>query len=560
MKKIFNITCRVLILILFIQLQSCKKEGSVNPEIQTLSVTALSPVLITLKGNIVASGDLAVLDYGFVYSFNGNITETEGTKVSLGKDAPEGEFTKELTSLVNANPYYSNNLYVRAYLTNAKGTAFGKLLSVVLPQITTTSVSPAMGKSGDLVILTGKFYTTSADQAEVLFSGIKGKVTEASDTKIVVEVPSGIAGAHGTQIPLQLNINGQRSSFGNGFIIQANIKDFAPKTGPIGTLVGFTGDNLPGNYYYNSDIRMFFGSTEGSINYNSSPFRAIIPATVTTVNSKVSYVMNGKTVILPGEFVLTPPVISSLSVTSGLSGTYFEVNGSDFPWNYGYNSSNPSVSLGTTVLYPSGSSSTKLTFNVPVMPAGDYSFTMKSGPHTVTAPQKFTVIAPSISTFAPLSGVAGTEVNIKGTFQTGGYYNVWFGSMSTSANATSSTNLKVFVPGGVPSGKVKIYVQISDQKLESANEFTMIGPEITSFFPKSGVAGTVVTITGRGFDQYTYNNAVKFGTVAGNLLSSTSTEIKVAAPSNMIPGAMKISVVANGVTIVTDDNFTITSN
>src|SRR5580693_2323454 len=113
MKK-FSARLNVIILLLaLIQLQSCKKDKSTDPQIQTISVTALSPGKVLFKGNIVSTGSFNILDYGFVYSTTtSGINETIGTKVSLGQNPQVGAYSKEVDGITVTNSY-SPVIYVR---------------------------------------------------------------------------------------------------------------------------------------------------------------------------------------------------------------------------------------------------------------------------------------------------------------------------------------------------------------------------------------------------------------------------------------------------------------
>ena len=97
--------------------------------------------------------------------------------------------------------------------------------------------------------------------------------------------------------------------------------------------------------------------------------------------------------------------------------------------------------------------------------------------------------------------------------------------------------------------------------LISGNNFKVLAPSITAISPTSGVAGTVVTISGNGFSSSTFYNTVKFGTTnTPTILSATESTIRVLVPSNLTPGAMKISVTNGyGQTVVSPMNFTVTN-
>jgi len=553
MKKVLAYLLLLSAVVTSFYLQGCKKDENPDPQVQTLEVTASSPVKVTFTGSVVNRGKYAVSDYGFIYGTTSNIDESNGTKVSLGAEVPTGDFSKEVNNITVSSTYYSNVLYARAYLKNEKGTVFGKVISVSLPAITASALSPQSGKSGDLVTITGQFYTATADQISVTFNNIKAKVTEASSSKIVVEVPSGVSATHNSQVSVAITIGGQRVNSNYYFTMLANVKDYSPKSGVVGTMVTFSGDNLP-SYYNYSNIKVLFGQTEGTISYNSNGFQIAVPNNVTSDKFAISVVVNGITTVLPGEFSVVAPTITSVSPTSGLPGTQFTISGTNFPTNF-----SPTLMIGsTTVSYYNMYNNTISAYIPSTMAAGTYDVTLKAGPNTVTAPQKFTVIAPSVSSFSPASGSPGREINITGNFMSGSSYNVYFGSTYTSGTATSSTNLKTTVPGYINPGNVKIAVQFNNQNIYASGDFTIIGPSITGFTPASGVAGSIVTINGAGFGTNSYNVAVKFGSTAATVLSVTDNSIRATVPSGVL-GAMKISVTTNGQTIVSNDNYTVTN-
>lgn len=555
MKKLSACFSIITLLLVSIQLQSCKKDKTADPEIQTVSVTALSPGSALFKGNIVNKGSFKILDYGFVYSTTtSGINETIGTRVSLGQSPQVGPYSKQVDGITISNNY-SPVLYVRAYITNEKGTAFGALSSVTLPTPNANSVSPSSGKSGDQITINGQFYNATTNDVKVSFSNVQANIISVSPTQIVTTVPSGINAADNAQVPIQVIVNGDSFSLPYSFTIQANFKDYSPKSGPIGTPITFTGDNLP-NYYSYSGFTVLFGSVSESLTYYSS--QATVPSNIPTNSFQISVSEYGKTVTLPGTFNVTAPTITSISPGSGLAGSTVTVSGTDFPTSYG----GISATLGgvNVSVDPYNSNSSQFTFTVPTgLSAGSYSLVLTAGPNSVTAPQKFTVIAPSISSFSPSSGPVGGQVTLTGTFVTGQYYTVNFGSYSTSGYASTSSTLVVNVPSGIPPGALKISAVIGGQTVTAPGSFTVTTPTITSFSPTSGVAGTIVTITGTGFNNSYYGTTVSFGSINANVISVTSTSIQVAVPSNTGNGAMKITVNSAGQTVVSSANFTVTN-
>lgn len=537
---------------------SCKKDKFAPPEIQTLSVTANSPSSVSFVGNIISKGNQTIKDYGFVYSVvSNNLDENNGTKVSLGSSPQKGEFSKTVDNISSNSPYYSNMIWARAYVTDEKGTVFGSTISATLPRPSSSNIVPSSGKSGDVVRFFGKFYNPKANDVVINFQGVSAKVINASDGEISVEVPSGINAGHGQSVSVILSVGGTTVNSSMYFTMQANVKDFMPKSGIVGSNISLVGDNLP-NGYSSNGISLYFGNVFVNNIYYTN--QVMVPFTV-GATSQISVVVGGQQKTLPGEFTVIVPQITSVTPEIALPGQTLTINGTNFPTQYDSSIGRHMVKLGSgTYQNVSPSYSNSLTYTIPTSTSdGEYTLYFKVGPHEVQAPKKIKVLEFSASSFSPTIGGVGREVNITGNFLQGANYNVAFGTANYYGTATSSTNLRVFVPTGVNAGKVKLTVDFVSKKVTLPGEFEIIGPSFTSFTPTSGVAGTLITIKGSGFNPSTYSTLVKFGTISVTPTSVTDNTIVVAVPSNVNPGAMKLSVVTNGQTVVHPDNFTITN-
>lgn len=553
----------LLLLVFAMLFVGCKKDDDKYPSIQTTTVAITSPGKVLFTGNLVSAGKFKVVDYGFIYSTSPIFDVNTATKVSLGNSPSEGKFEKEASVYVN-NQYYNNQIYAKAYLTNEQGTAYGSVISLTLPINTTSNISPTSGFAGDLINVYGQFFTDNVNNISVFFGGIRATIKEFSPSKLVVEVPAGVNSQNYSNNIVLINITVNNSQVANSyqFTILPTAKSFAPTTGLIGSYISIAGNNFPTSSYSNSlRLRLLLGTKEiTNFYYSSTELRAYIPEDIGTEKFTVTLIVDGVSKVLPGEFTLISPSISSFSPTNGLPGTLVTVYGSNLPLT-NYYSTYGKINMGGINVNVSSLNSNSFQFTVPSSLAeGDYDVQMNAGPFVVKAAQKFKVTAPNITSFSPASGTVGQQVIISGAFQTGIYYTVNIGGINNSYYSSSSNQLVVTVPSGAALGDAKITITSGGLSATSRDNFKVVGPEITSFSPTSGVAGTVVTINGTGFNSsYTYNNTVKFGTVSTAILTATSNRITVAVPSNITPSAMKISVTVNGQTITSTDNFTITN-
>ncbi|RZK76712.1 MAG: hypothetical protein EOO92_14165 [Pedobacter sp.] len=529
---LFSIFC-----LFILAFNSCQKDNFSPPEIQTLSIATISPNSISLVGNIITTGKQTIKDYGFVYSVSTqNPNETNGIKVSLGSNPKEGEFSKIIENINFNGAIYSNVIWARAYITDDKGTVFGSIISATLPSPNSSAIFPNSGQSGDVVKISGKFYHPNINAVVVNFQGVKAKVISATDTELSVEIPRGINAYHNQQISVTIAINGAMASNSTSFTLLANIKDFSPKTGSVGTLIILSGDNMPNNSYYSSNLPIYFGNFQANTgNYYS---QVMVPFSVGET-SDVSVMSNGQRKTL-GVFTVAAPKITSVSPDAVLPTQTITISGSNFPTQYDASANRQMIKIGNGEYQnASYSSSSTFSYNVPSStPEGEHTLYYRVGPHEVQAPKKLKVLGHQITGFSPSSGGPGKEVNIAGNFILNTSYYVAFGNINVYATATSATSLKVIVPTGIDVGKVKLTFDPSNKKILIPGEFDMLGPTFTSFTPTSGVAGTLITIKGSAF--YQGSGQVIFGTVAVTPISVTENTMIVAVPSNVTPGAMKL--------------------
>ena len=150
--------------------------------------------------------------------------------------------------------------------------------------------------------------------------------------------------------------------------------------------------------------------------------------------------------------------ILAFSPTSGPVGTTVTISGTAFSTD----SSQDSVSFNGTAATVTSASSTQLVVTVPSgATTGTISVTAPSG--TATSSQTFTVTSgstnsPTITTFSPARGVAGTAVTIQGTgFDTNKTNDVVTFNLS-SANLSSATNTTIAtsLPLSTSSGRISV--------------------------------------------------------------------------------------------------------
>jgi hypothetical protein len=247
-----------------------------------------------------------------------------------------------------------------------------------------------------------------------------------------------------------------------------------------------------------------------------------------------------------------PPTITSLSPTSGLTGSSVTIAGS----NFGLSQGSSTVTFNGTAATVTSWSATSITVNVPSSATAGYVVVTASGVASNALYFTVTVPPPAISTLSPNSGFAGTGVTITGSNfgSTQGTSTVKFNGTSATVTNWSATSIGVTVPSGATTGTVVVTVNgVASNGVTFS--VTVPSPTITSVSPSSGPTGTAVTITGSNFGATQGSSTVMFNGTAATVTSWSATSIGVTVPSGASTGNVVVTVngiASNGV------SFTVT--
>ena len=240
------------------------------------------------------------------------------------------------------------------------------------------------------------------------------------------------------------------------------------------------------------------------------------------------------------------PTIASFAPTSGPVGTSVVITGTNFT------GATQVAFNGTATANFTVDSATQITAVVP-MGATTGTITVSTPGGTATSADVFTVVAaPVITSFAPTSGPVGTQVTITGSGFTGATQVAFNGTVATTFNVVSDTQITATVPAGATTGTIT--VSTPGGTATSPTNFTVVAtPTITSFTPASGPVGTSVVITGTNFTGATQ---VAFNGTAATFTVDSATQITATVPGGATTGT--ITVTAPGGTATSADVFTVT--
>jgi uncharacterized repeat protein (TIGR03803 family) len=163
---------------------------------------------------------------------------------------------------------------------------------------------------------------------------------------------------------------------------------------------------------------------------------------------------------------------------------------------------------------------------------------------------KSTALPASVS-LVSYSGKVGKVIEVLGQGFANGQTTVSFDGTASNARIVSSTYLTVAVPNGATTGPVT--VTTSGVELTGNKKFR-VTPQITSFTPTSGPAGTQVTVTGVSLTQ---TETVSFGGIAAPGFTVDSDDaVTVTVPTGAVTGP--IAITTAGGSVAGTGTFTVT--
>jgi hypothetical protein len=230
------------------------------------------------------------------------------------------------------------------------------------------------------------------------------------------------------------------------------------------------------------------------------------------------------------DSVLTTPVVSSFSPSTGPVGTSVDLVGLNFTGATG-------VAVDGTPASYTVDSDSEIHATVPAgATTGPISVTTAAG--TGSSVSSFAV-TPTISSFTPTSGPVGTSVDIVGLNFTGATI-VRFNESLANYTVDSDSEIHATVPAGATTGP--ILVTTPSGTGASSSEFSLLPfptpPTISSLTPTSGPVGTSVDVLGSSFTGAT---SVRFNGAPANYTVESDSEIHATVPAGATTGPISVT-------------------
>ena len=524
----------------------------------TAAITAFAPQSGPVGSSVIITGaNFSTTANENTVTFHDGKTAavTRATATELTVTVPNGAKTGAITVSVNGQRDTSDDDFTVTAAT-AQPTA----------DPTITAFTPQRGNVGTSITITGtNFSRIMSDNSVYFHDGIQANIIRSTATELEVNVPDkAITGK------IRVEVNNRSVTSGTDFVVitatarpAPTVTAFAPQSGPVGSSVIITGTNFSTT------------ASENRVTFHDGRPAAVTRATATALTvtvpnraktGAITVSVNGQRDTSDEDFTVTAataqptadPTITAFTPQRGNVGTSITITGTNFSRIMSDNSVYFHDGIQANIIR---STATELEVNVP-----DKAITGKIrvevNNRSVTSGTDFVVItatarpAPTITAFAPRSGLVGSSVTITGTnFSTTASENTvtFHDGIQADVTGATTTKLTVMVPNGAEKGKIR--VEVNDKSAASRSDFTVTSPPvgpapaptITAFTPTYGMAGSAVTIKGANFSTTASENTVTFHNgVSALVTNATTTELTVTVPTGAKTGGGHIRVTVNG--------------
>jgi hypothetical protein len=228
-----------------------------------------------------------------------------------------------------------------------------------------------------------------------------------------------------------------------------------------------------------------------------------------------------------------PPVVTSVTPARVEPGQVVTVVGTDFASTPPANT----VRIGDLAGQVTGATHTQLTVVVPQALAArapaDVPLVVETGGGRSSPKTVSVFVTPKVTSLEPDVALPGEEVVAKGQHFGGSALSVQVDGVTAPVLESGATSVRFRVPEELPATVGKnVNVVVSTGRESTKPARLVIGrlPMLIDVTPVGGVAGTRVTLKGRGFDPDPAANVVRFAGRPALVLQGSATELVVSAP------------------------------
>jgi hypothetical protein len=310
-----------------------------------------------------------------------------------------------------------------------------------------TEFSPAAGRYGAEITITGKRFAANAPDNQVYLNGKAAMVINSTATELKVLVPAGAT----TGSLKVITPDGGVSASATFQVYQPPVlTSFSPAEGVVGRTVTLTGEHLQAELI--EGIKL--GGLDCEIlNFSGNTLTLRVPAGASTGTFEVS-TKGGEAVSTSSFVVWHQPMIHAISAESAIVGAAITVSGENFAADKARNT----VHFGSAKAQILGATDTRLVVQVPVNAASGQISLETPGGIAWSAAAIAVIPGPMFTGMHPAKGAVGTVVEITGAhFGIMGQQDVIrFNGEPALVLESAEDRYKVRVPRGATTGKVTI--------------------------------------------------------------------------------------------------------
>ena len=424
-----------------------------NLDLRTLRVaTATHPFRLTVTGH-----GRPVLTFTF-----DNINLPPSTRDAAGSNGfvqfsiqPKAGLPARALIENHADIFFDYNLPVR---TNATTNRIYDVPAVVVPAVALsypgilaspllTQITPAQGRVGTLVTLSGQRFATAAAANTVRFNGVVAPVLSATATTLTVRVP-----ATSTTGTVQVMTGEGTGRSTQVFTVHQppTLAAVVPAEGIPGSAITLTGTGFAA---VAAQDTVWFNGVQAAVRQASpTALQVTVPAGATSGRIRL-ITLGGPVESLQDFVVWYPPTLASFSPAKGKAGDIVTLTGSNFA-----PAMRNDVAFGPgagTVVQASG---TSLRVRVPASAQTSPIRVLTPGGAVVSAARFTFLPAPAISAFTPAQASVGEVVTLTGQnfLVEGRPDTIYFNGTKAAVLAATATSATVRVPKGTVSGPLTI--------------------------------------------------------------------------------------------------------
>jgi hypothetical protein len=316
------------------------------------------------------------------------------------------------------------------------------------------------------------------------------------------------------------------------------ISSFTPSYGTPGTIVAISGAN------FDSTKVITFDKTPASQFEAMSDTLIHVTVPLQATSGKISVTNSeGTTSTIEDFTVLSAPIITDFIPRRGTAKSEILIFGENFT------TVSQVAFSGVPTIDFAVESNSQIKVIVPEgAGTGKIEVTNQEG-SSLSSENFVILLPPTIASFAPTEGAAGTWLTIAGTNFDVSTEIAFHDSVITAVEWDSTTQVRVRVPEQARMGTIRVFN--GTLYAESVQPFVVLHPAIiTEFSPSEGPIGTVVIFRGRNLETTT---AVAFNGVAADSFTVVSgNEIQAIVPDSASTGRLSI---ANRDGIATSENI-----